>query len=243
MPAPSFAGAGTGQNGQAEGGTLSCGLGITAEANDIGFFFYGVNSESGTPTPPSGWTQVRYLSAADYVFALWWKRFVGGETIAGITDGSGGTSLSSSNGHFARAYVFRGASTAANPFNAQNETTQTTSTTPQTAAVTTTINDCLILNFCFLDTGDTAWSSGHPPSGWADQTADFTATSGADGRLCVIGKTQATPATVSAVTVGTQPAPVVWFSYTIALSPAADPTIPKRGIQIYNVADMEAAIR
>jgi hypothetical protein len=173
------------------------------------------------PTIAAGWTEITGFAQnnAAQSTKAWWRVLQTGVTAPGVTDG-GTTALSTSNGMFARMYVFRGYDTHnGQPFDVAAYTGNTgTETTPDTAAVTTTFNNDLVVNFCLID-DDTTWSSGNPPSGWKLMVADSTSTTGADDRMNAIAQVKGTAGSVAAAVVGTLSAAESWRSMTLALKP------------------------
>lgn len=178
------------------------------------------NSSGSVSTPPSGWTQITTDSNTGQTCIAFWKRAGGSEpaSYAWNMDVGGGNMLAMS------ISAFSGCITTGTPFESASFASATAAeTTPDTAAVTTTGTDRLVVAVCCIE-DNVSFSSGYPPSGsWADR---FTATDsgGTDAAVAIMDRTEASATTVSAEAVGTLPSSEWWQTFSFALIPPAAAT-------------------
>lgn len=174
---------------------------------------------------PTGWTAFNptlVLNNTNQSTGWFWRRAVTGDTAPTTSIAGGNDALGNTNGIFARIYGFRGCNKlGADQLPYEDPTaagSPTSSTTPQTALVTTTKVDALVVCLLMVD-DDNTWSSGMPPSGWTNRGGAEVSTVGADCMSDAISIDRASTGDVTAVTIGTQSAADYWRSATIVLLP------------------------
>jgi hypothetical protein len=213
----------------ANGGTTIIGVlpGGTL-ANDVAVLECMANVGA-TFTVTAGWDPVpgsTAINSANQSTAWFWKRLAGGDTNPTATSSVAG---SSSNGLYARVYVFRGCVTTGSPFESvSNAGTPTNSTTPQSSAITTTDVDRLAVSFLLVD-NDNVWSSGMPPASWANMGGRLASTIGGDCMSDAISRTVPTATTIAAATIGTKDLTDYWRSLSFAF-------IPESGAPVFGTA-------
>lgn len=191
--------------------------------NDILILSLMHNSTS-TFSTPSGWTLLgTSVSNTNQSTAWFWmRRGASAPSNPASTTATMNTTISG----FGRIYVFRGCLVSGTPIEGvANNGTPTTSTTPSTSAVTTTGTDRMVVSLLSRDFSTTP-SSGFPPAGWTGITVSAT-TTGGDGGMGGVYRTQATASTVSAATIGTWSAAAYWRTLSFALIP--EPTVAPSG--------------
>lgn len=204
MPMPTVVGVGAAASGQGAI-TPTFPAGYTAAADDVAVTFCECDSAD-TLTPPSGWALVTAQSVTSGTttkLSAIWRRIVGGDTAPQIADAG--------NHLVGRMVIVRGCVTTGNPWDVATPTQELTAdATVSIPAVTTSVNDCLILA-AFSTGQDIASTAG--ATGWANASLanvaermdDWTAlgTGGgfsmATGEKAVAGSTGATTATLSLV--------------------------------------------
>lgn len=202
MPMPTVVGVGAAAS-SASGITPAFPGGYTATADDIAITFCECDSVD-TLTPPSGWALINastVSSGTTTKLSAIWRRIVGGDTAPAIADAG--------NHLVGRMIIVRGCVTSGNPWDIATPTTELTAdTTVSIPAVTTSVNDCLILaafstgQDIASTAGATAWANGSLAN-VAERMDDWTSlgTGGgfsmATGEKATAGSTGATTATLS----------------------------------------------
>jgi hypothetical protein len=186
----------------------------THQADDI-LFVVAVNAGGNTmSTASTGWTEIDEVDGTDNI-AWYWKR-------ATSTTGEDPEITASGTDQFAICWVIYGAATSVTPY--EDATTAgdgtTAETTPDTAEITTTGDNRLVMNF-FGISDDSGFSSGHPPSGWSPG-GEVSTSSGTDARIGAMLRTEFSATTVSSAVIGTLSASELWGSLTLGFFTEAD---------------------
>jgi hypothetical protein len=173
----------------------------------------GANSDKPV-TATSGWAEIATVNGgvngSDATW--WWKRATGAGT-------AGPTITSATTDTFGIVAVYRGCVTTGTPF--VDATTSgdadTTDTTPDTALITTTnINQMVVAILCHGD--DIAFTSGNPPALWTNDATVLTG-DGTDAGFTFMSRTLASAGDAAAVSFGTWAAGEEYAALTLALIP------------------------
>jgi hypothetical protein len=167
-------------------------------ANDI-MVFVGMCNVASDLTKPSDYTSMNGSprNAAAQSTMLCWKRHTGSESNPTATSSTTGSTTA---GLYGRLYVFRGCLTGATPFEnqfAENELSGTTSSNTLSATMSSQLTNDLLGAVIAIVDDDNSWSSGWPPSGYADIGGILTSSVGGDCMMDACAKTFATPASIN----------------------------------------------
>lgn len=182
---PAVRSVGTTGNVNALGPTANPGVPAGTTTNDI--MLWALETDSGDSlTPPAGWAQVTnspQAAASGTKLHLWWKR-------AGASETS--PSVARVGDHIASQMIsISGCVTSGDPWDVTAGDTGTSSTTQTIPGLTTTVANCLVLDFCSIGTDSgTAQFSGWANSdlsGVAEQFDDSYSGSGGGGVGCSAG--------------------------------------------------------
>lgn len=171
----------------------------------------------------SGWGAFgAATSNATLSSSLFYKRLVAGDTTPNIS--LTGTALSTSNGAFARIYVFRNVNevSAINPIEGAAGTTPATGTAVTTSAVTTAGTQRLVISILMAEAA-TGWTSAPPASGWTEIGGVDSSTSGADAFSDAMAILVPAATTTAAASFGTLNASVGWRTVSFAVVPQYPP--------------------
>lgn len=169
------------------------------QANDI-LVVIGEGSD-GFPGAPTGFTSkaISTLGSAGTTCQVSWKRATGSES-GNLAHDDGGNIV---DHWMARMFCFRGAVTSGDPFNQVNTSNSTSSTSVTFPTVTTTADNCLILN-CLTWAADNAGPLAGAPTNASlanlAERADGGATNGDGGGIVLITGEKATAGAVSGTT-------------------------------------------
>lgn len=217
MAVPTFVGAGA-IVGDASGPASTTPTPPTHVADDI-LIAAAYNQGVAMTTATGGWTSIASVGGGLHDAEWWWARAAGAGT-------AGPTITATATDQWAICYAIRGCITTGTPF--EDATTagdaSTSETTPDSAEVTTTGDDRLVVSIVNIMT-DPGWSSGWPPSGWTadDSQTDIT---GVDSQFSFMSRAEASATTVSAAVFGTLAFAAPWASLTLAFIPAPPAVIP-----------------
>lgn len=196
MAAPTFVDAGT-LAGVSSGTTLTTTIPGAATTNDV--MVLALESQgSMTFSQPSGWEDFAVaIDNAAQSTAWFWKRHDGSESDPSSTTNN---TMSGALAGFGRIYVIRGCITTGDPFeDVTMAGAPTLDNNPDTAEITTTGVDRLVMSFVIVD-DDNTWSSGNPPTNWSAAGTIATNTTGGDCMMDAIQRTVATAQTVGTAT-------------------------------------------
>lgn len=187
-------------------------------ANDI-MVFVGMCNVAATLTKPADYTSFTGSPSnnANQSIMACWKRHTGTES---NPTASSSTTGSATAGLYGRLYVFRGCLASGDPFDSQAIVPPISSNTPSLSVSFNPSNDCLAVGIALVD-DDNTWSSGMPPSGWANIGGILSSTTGGDAMIDAIAKTLTTG---SALTdnVGVMSAADFWATLGFTLKPIPD---------------------
>jgi hypothetical protein len=169
------------------------------QANDI-LVIVSEASDGGIGAPP-GWTQRanNTLGSSGTICSVAWKRATGSESGSFSVDDGGGVI----DHWMARMFCFRGAVTSGDPFNASSTSSSAASTSVTFPTVTTTADNCLILNCLTWADDDAGPLAGAPTNASLanlTERADGGALNGNGGGIVLITGEKATAGAVSGTT-------------------------------------------
>ena len=215
--APTFVGAGTLAASTANATPVAPAYPAGTQANDIAITVVWSNQSNTFSAAPSGWNElVSHENFANGSLRSYWRRLVGGDAAPSISYVSG-TSLSTSNGLYARTYVFRDCRTNAVPYEAA-VTNWNTWNASNIVATTTTGPQRLEVGILAVD-DDAVFSGSFPVSGWTEMGARVATTTGGDAMSAGAGRVLATATTTPGENFANYTASVTWHIVNFALIP------------------------
>jgi hypothetical protein len=192
--------------------------GYTVVSGDICVVALMTNKDN-TFTTPTGYTSLGSITDANQSSAWFWRRLQTGDTAPSCAT-SGGSTLNPTNGFYGRLWIIRGCKTVGDPFeDATFAGTPTISGTPQSALITTTDADRLVLSMVVVD-NDNTWTSGMPPgAGWVNAGPFSNSTTGGDGMMDAVAINRSGAGDVASVQFGLMNSTDYWRTLTLAFIP------------------------